>query len=329
MSRSSPVRLEDVAREAGVHVSTVSRVLNPRQKVSLSAATRERVLEAAERLKYRPHAFARGLKTASTGTIGLLVPSLRNPMWSEIVHGAFDGAWLQNYVVLLQEDSGDHRAEEAYERLVYEGRIDGMLVLNASPDSGFHDRLLRDSIPTVFANRALPGSGRNVVMDEHAGMRVALDHIAGLGHVLVALVDGDEHVETAVRRIEAAEGIARELGLSLTVFTAPLDEQGGYDAMAEALALDPAPTACIVATVNQVVGAVHAATRRRPDAPPYLVSYDEERLLDFLPVPVTSVVMPLHELGQAAAAALIAQIEDGVAEDVTIATAPTLNVRHA
>src|SRR6478752_5048568 len=91
--RTRPARLEDVAREAGVHVSTVSRVLNDSDSLTVRPDTRERILATARRLQYRPNAIARGLKMSSTGALGLLVPSLRNPVYSAIIRGAFDRAW--------------------------------------------------------------------------------------------------------------------------------------------------------------------------------------------------------------------------------------------
>ena len=98
---SRPTRLEDVAEAAGVHVSTVSRVLNGRGAAAVRPETRERIEEAATRLRYRPNAIARGLKLASAGALGLLVPSLRNPVYSAIIRGAFDRAWERSFVVLL------------------------------------------------------------------------------------------------------------------------------------------------------------------------------------------------------------------------------------
>ncbi len=104
--RTRPARLEDVAREAGVHVSTVSRVLNGSDSLTVRPETRERIIETARRLRYRPNAIARGLKLAATGALGLLVPSLRNPVYAAVIRGAFDRAWEEGFVVLLAEDTG-------------------------------------------------------------------------------------------------------------------------------------------------------------------------------------------------------------------------------
>src|SRR5436190_1397964 len=128
-------RLEDVAARAHVHVSTVSRVLNGRDRDAIRPETRDRILEAARELRYRPNALARALKTATTGAIGLLVPSLRNPVYSAIIRGAFDRAWERSFVVLLAEDLDESSAQQAYERLVQEGRIDGLMIASTRPGS--------------------------------------------------------------------------------------------------------------------------------------------------------------------------------------------------
>jgi DNA-binding LacI/PurR family transcriptional regulator len=110
---SRPTRLEDVAGAAGVHVSTASRVLNGTAPAAVRPETRVRIEKEAARLRYQPNAMARGLKLASTGAVGLLVPSLRNPVYSAIIRGAFDRAWERDYVVLLAEDIGVASAQQA------------------------------------------------------------------------------------------------------------------------------------------------------------------------------------------------------------------------
>src|SRR5438093_4503487 len=151
MSRRSPARLDDVARVAGVHLSTVSRVINSRGDVAVRPETRQRILDAARELQYHPNAMGRGLKLATTGSLGLLVPSLRNPVNSPIVRGAFDRAWARGFVLVLAEDPGDdHAAEDAYGRLVHEGRIDGLLIQSARLGNPLLDDFAAGIVPCVF-----------------------------------------------------------------------------------------------------------------------------------------------------------------------------------
>ena len=173
-----------------MHVSTVSRVLNGGSEAAVRPETRLRIEEAATRLRYRPNAMARGLKLASTGALGLLVPSLRNPVYSAIIRGAFDRAWERQFVVLLAEDIGASSAQQAYERLVEEGRIDGLLIASARPGSPLFDHLVDDPIPCVFVNRRHLGSGRNAAMREEDAGRLAAEHLLGLGHTRLAHISG-------------------------------------------------------------------------------------------------------------------------------------------
>jgi DNA-binding LacI/PurR family transcriptional regulator len=312
-----------------VHVSTVSRVINGRGKVAVRPETRRRILEAASELGYRPNAMARGLKLSATGTLGVLVPSLRNPLWSEVIHGAVGRAWGRDFVVLLAEDTGEDSVQEAYERLVVEGRIDGLLVLSARADSPVLARLVSDRIPVVFANRGLSGSGRNVVMDEDATMILIVDHLLAKGHRHIGHIDGPESIDTAARRVAALERLTAHSGIELMVEHTPFDEEGGLAAMERILSRTPRPTACVVASINQVIGALRGVREAGVAVPRdlYVVSVDEEPLLDYLDVPVTAVELPLFELGIAAADALIEQIQGAEPRDIVLPTKPALVIR--
>jgi LacI family transcriptional regulator len=324
-----PARLIDVARAAGVHVSTASRVINGTGELVIRPETRQRILDTADRLRYRPHAIARGLKTASAGAIGLLVPSLRNPVLSEITRGAFDRAWERGYVVLLAEDSGNSKALDAYERLVGEGRIDGILIASARPGSPLLERFAHDMVPCVFVNRRHPGSGRSVSMREEDAGRVAAQHLLSLGHRRLAHLAGPEELDTAHRRREGFVAAAREVQLEVRVEAAPFEERGGFDAMRRLLARGSPPTGVFVSNINQAVGAMagaRAAGRRVPSEVS-LVGYDDDPVGEYLEAPLTVIAMPLYELGSAAIDSLIDQIEGDPPHDVVIETAPRLVVR--
>src|SRR4051794_28502407 len=189
----------DVARLAGVHVSTVSRVLRNSPQLNIRPETRERIQAAAEQLRYRPNAVARALRLASTGALGMLVPSLRNPVYSEIARGAFERAWEHSFVVMLAEDRGGGDAERAYERLVQNGRIDGLLIAGAHPDSLLPERAEEAPVPFVFVNRRMPG-GHNVSMLEEDAGALAARHLIELGHRRIAHIAGPQEIDTARRR---------------------------------------------------------------------------------------------------------------------------------
>ena len=119
-----------------MHSSTASRALTGATDRPVNPVRRgTRMIAAAQRLGYQPNAMARSLKTASAGAIGMLVPSLRNPFWSQMMRAVVRRASERDLVVLVAEDTGDEATEQAYERLVAQARIDGLIVTSASDRS--------------------------------------------------------------------------------------------------------------------------------------------------------------------------------------------------
>lgn len=330
--RSRPARLDDVARAAGVHVSTVSRVINSSGDVAVRPETRQRILDAARRLQYRPNAIARSLKLATTGTLGLLVPSLRNPVNSPIIRGAFDRAWERNFVVLLAEDTGESEvAADAYARLVEERRIDGVLIQSARLGNPHLDAFATGLVPCVFMDRCRPGSDRNVAMRDADAGRIAAEHFLELGHRMLGHLAGPANLDTVARRRAGFVARVREAGAEAAVVEADLTEEAGHRAMTALLEQARPPTAVYIANVNQAVGAV-AAVRESGRAVPRdlsLICHDDDPVCAFLDVPLTALKMPLHELGSTAVDVLIEQMGGATPRDVVIATAPELVLRRS
>lgn len=324
-SGSRQITLYDVAREAGVHFTTVSRALNGAADLNIRPQTRERIVAAAERLNYRPNALGRGLRLASTHTLGLLVPSLRNPVYAAVVRGASSRAWERGYVVVLSEDQGG-LAVPAYERLVSERRIDGLLVATASRDDPAAKRWAASPVPAVFVNRRHRG-GYNVSMREEEAASIATRHLLELGHTRLAHIAGPEDLDTAARR---AAGFRRELRAARRrgpVIHVPFDERAGFGAMSDLLSRPQPPSAVFVSNINQAVGALAAARRAGVAVPDELsvITYDDDPLTEYLEPPVTAIRMPMEELGHVGVDLLLARIagEDGRL-DVEIDTPPVL-----
>jgi DNA-binding LacI/PurR family transcriptional regulator len=284
-----------------VHVSTVSRVLNGDPGLTVRPETIERILAVAKAQGYRPNVLARALRRHRTGAFAFVIPLLRNPIWARLQGGALQRASEAGYVVMLMEEPLENpRPPSAYRYLVEESRADGLLLATArrqaGPDAAVHE------VPHVYVNRRGPDPGNNVIMDEAGAARLFIDHVAGLGHRRVAVIDGPRDVDTVYRRVSAAR-------------------RYGADSMRELLrAGGELPTACGVGSLNQLFG-VLAALRSAGAAVPgdiSVVSFDEDECLAFLEVPVTSVCMPLAELGAAAVDALIARIDGPASSDVLV-----------
>jgi len=312
-------RLVDIARAVGVHTSTVSRVLNGDPAQSVRPEIYQQILITARQQGYRPNALARALKQQRTGAFAFVIPLLRNPIWVRLQRGALQRATEHGYVVMIMEEpTDDPKPPGSYRYLVDESRADGLLIATSLRISQHADGV--PATPHVYVNRRGPQRGNNVVMDEPGAVRLFIDHVAGLGHSSICLIDGPAGVDTVHRRVSAARRISAAQGIRLHVLHAPATEEGGWEAARKLLAGPDRPTACGVGSLNQVFGAMAALRWASVPVPEgmSLVSFDEDECLAFLDVPVTSVAMPLVELGSAAVDALIARVEGGSERDVLV-----------
>jgi LacI family transcriptional regulator len=328
--RPRRARLVDVARAAGTSPPIASRILNRDPKLSVGTELRERVLRAAKELGYRPHAVARSLRLGEARAVGMLVPSLMNPVYTHFIRGAFMRAATREFTVLLAEDIDEQHADEAFARLVVTGRIDGLAIASARPGHTLPPLLAEHEVPHVFVNRAVPGSGRNVTMDDARGARLAIDHLYELGHRRIVHLGGPPGVEPAERRAAAVLARAAELGIpEPPVLPASFEERGGAEALDRILAAAPDATAVYTSTVSQASGLLYAAWRAGIAIPDRLsvVTHADMPHAEVLVPPVTAVHMPLEELGAAGVDALLDQIQGGTPRDVVVDIAPTLVLR--
>jgi LacI family transcriptional regulator len=320
------VRLVDIASAVGVHPSTVSRVLNGEIGHSLRPETVERILTEAGARGYRPNALARALRQHRTGALTFVVPMLRNPIWVRLQRGALLRAAERGYVVMIMEEpTEDPKPPGAYSYLVTESRADGLLLATALRASGGTGSAQPDealsAMPHVYVNRRGPAPGNDVVMDEAGAVRLFLDHVARLGHRSVLLIEGRREVDTVHRRAAATRRHCAALDLTAVIRHADATEAGGFAVIRRLLTAGPLPTAIGVGSIEQVFGALAALRDARIAVPGAVsvVSFDEDESLAYLDVPVTSISMPLAELGAAAVDALMARIEGTGGSDVLIA----------
>lgn len=324
-----PVRLVDVAHRAGVGTSIASRVLNGDPTVSIRPETRERILEAARELNYRPNAFARGLKLARTMTLGMVIPNLAHPVNAEIIRGAERRAASVGYVMLLADAEEFHQAGEAFRRLLLERRVDGLLIASASTTEEVLRDLAREALPFVIVNRRVRGVGPSITVDDARGMELAVEHLVSIGHRRIGHVTGPADADTARRRLEGFRSGMRSAGLqvrSALIAEARFDEEGGFRAMGQLLSVKPRPTAVTVWSLAAAVGALAAARRAGVDLPRELsvIAFHDAPIAAYLDPPLTTVRMPLRELAETSVDCLLRLVEGQTIENVVIRTPPEL-----
>ena len=328
--------LSDVAARAGVSVSAVSRVLSDAPSARVSAATRTRIHDAAQELGYRPNFAARALKFARTNVIGLVVPDLTNAIFTELMRGVEEEANRRGYMVLLARAEGMPEGQEAIPRLIGEGRVDGALV-----QVGDHTRpedvqaLLDSGLPIVFVNSIHPDHSGSVLLQDELGIRIATEHLIGLGHRRIGFLGGIPDSDSGRRRAEGFHATMADAGLPVPpelVTSLGYEPRQGGDALAQVAALPEPPTAVVVANVNAALGALLEARRlglRVPEDLSIVAMHDAWTAENAWP-PLTTVRMPLHDLGRLAMSALFDRITAGtVADQVVDAVPPQLVTRES
>jgi LacI family transcriptional regulator len=297
-------RLKDIAAVAGVDISIVSRALNNDPNLVVTPETRKRILSAARKLKYRPNAMARGLRQAQTYTLGLIVPEVANFVFAELIQGVEQRAFAAGYVLLLANASDFGKTEEMYKRLVLEGRVDGLLIASARDDEQLPFDLEETLLPILWVNRR-GRVGPHVIEDDEGGLALAVDLLVALGHRRIAHIAGPQHFDTGRRRLLGFQHVMSHHQLELRpeyVAEGPFTEQGGYEAMQRLLQASPLPTALTVSSNAAAIGALAAAKNRGLAVPAdlSLIAFHDSPIAAYLDPPLTTIQMPLRELGELA-----------------------------
>ncbi|MGH3424469.1 MAG: LacI family DNA-binding transcriptional regulator [Nocardioidaceae bacterium] len=307
--RTELTNIAEVARAAGVSTATVSRFLAGR-----TIRSEDAVRDAIARLGYAPSAVARSLKSGRHQCIGVIVPDISNPFFAALVKGIETEARSNDLQVILGNSDEDERQE--YQLLAdLTRRTDGIIMAPLAEDERIPDPLLATGFPIVFVDRDTKATGGfdRVMVDNATGVRLAIDHLAGLGHARIAAISGPLHSTPGRARHEAfLEAMAAH---GLPVEAAHLEvsdfrESGGHDCMTRLWHARPRPSAVFVANNLMTIGALkalRALSVRMPDDISVL-GFDDLSLAPLLDPPLTVVNRPEVEQGAEAARLLVRRL---------------------
>ncbi|WP_435863459.1 LacI family DNA-binding transcriptional regulator [Streptomyces prunicolor] len=225
------ITINDVAKSAGVSRQTVSRALNDKDEID--SVTKQRVLDAARALGYRPSRFARGLVRQDTMTIGLVIPDLLNPFFTEVAAAALEAARTRGWQVVVY-DTGDRAEEELGTLQVISSQVDAVIGYFSCPESEL-EKFTR-GMPVVLIGREQRTRFSAIQIDGAAGVHAAVAHLVAQGHTRIGMLDHHTRAEPSIRHewfTTAATAHGIEAGLMV-----PADQtaDGGGSALKALLA---------------------------------------------------------------------------------------------
>jgi DNA-binding LacI/PurR family transcriptional regulator len=319
-------RLEDVAAAVGVSPASASLVL--RGVPGPSSATRERVLEAAARLGYRPDRTASLLARRRSRLIGVVM-DVRNTFHAELVEDVDEAAERCGYDVVLSAITRTRDEGRAVETLL-DSRCEALVLLGPEAP-GARLAALDRQLPVVVVGRPMPSDGVDVVRAaDDEGVAQGVDHLVGLGHRRIAYVDGGRGAIAAGRRRGYQRAMRRHrLGGHLQVIPGDSTEEAGARAARAVLDADPRPTAVLTFNDRSAVGLLDALVRAGVAVPGEVsvVGYDDSPLSRLAHIDLTTVSQNSRELTEHAVAAVVERLDGGRTEHREVVVAPELVAR--
>lgn len=309
--------LRDVAEAAGVHPGTASRALNPATRGLVNAATAQRVIKAAASLGYRPNPIARGLKTAKSATVGIVLPDLTNPLFPPIVRGIERVLEAAGYSGLIVNTDNDPGRERAQVESLLSRQVEGLIVATALVEHPFLEQLRRRGVRMVMVNRRpyrleIP----SIVPDDATGVELAVRHLADLGHRRIAHLAGPTNTSTGVVRARAFRSAVHDLDLdedpALVATCRYWSEADGATALRDLLDKGIDFTAVVAGNDLIALGCYDVFAERGIDCPGEVsvVGFNDMPFLDKLRPPLTTVAIPHQEIGAEAARLLLETIAE-------------------
>lgn len=331
------VRLKDIARDVGVSVVTVSKVL--RNHTDIGEETRRKVLKRMQELNYRPNLAARALVTGRSYTMGLVVPGLMHPFFAEIANGIATAIRRSGYSLLICTSQGDPEQERVQVDQLAARQVDALLVASAQVDPQRVEYLRELKIPLILLDRRFADLDTHFVgIDDEAAGFIATEHLIERGCRRIAHIRGPER-NTVRGRMKGYRAALAKHGLATKadqiVVASEVDDEGehsGYGAMRALLAKRPRPDAVFCHNDMTALGAIRAILKSGLRVPEDIavVGCGNLHYTDLLQTPLSSIDQQTGRMGEAAARLALRVVESkGPVASETIQLEPRLVVRRS
>ncbi|WP_067516733.1 LacI family DNA-binding transcriptional regulator [Endozoicomonas ascidiicola] len=310
--------IKDVAKLAGVSISTVSHVLNSTRFVSEEVAMK--VKRAIDELEYKPSALARSLKTSKTKTLGMLTSSNANPFFAEVIHGVEATCYELGYHLVLcnfgQDDQPDIKKQASYLTTLAEKRVDGLLIMSAHSSDQFFRTLEELTVPLVILDCHAPVKNADIIMDyPELGGYEATRYLIEQGHRKIGCISGPQTLSPSCDRLAGFHRALHEASIPANphwTIEGSLTAKSGYQVIEQLIQQDSLPTALFAGNDLMAIGAISALQNKGLRVPEdiSIVGYDNIELAAYTSPPLTTIDQPKWEMGALAAKTLIHRLEN-------------------
>ncbi|WP_432667223.1 LacI family DNA-binding transcriptional regulator [Wukongibacter baidiensis] len=327
--------IRQVAKQAGVSVATVSRVLNHPEAVSIK--TKEKVLAVMEEMNYTPNGIARSLALNRTSTIALLIPNILNPLYPQVAKGIEDVAHQKGYNLLLCNTEEDEEKEKEYIEMLLEKRVDGFILISSFLERQDIDKIKNRNTSIVMIGSCKENIDVDIVYTDYLkGAYQATQHLIDLGYKRIAHISGPLKGMESREKLMGYERALKEIEINTSedyIVEGDNEIEGGYLAAKQLLQLEKPPKAIFAANDLMAIGAIDAIKDSGLKIPDdiAIVGFDNIRMSALVEPKLTTISQPVYKMGLIAARLLVDNIENGDEEEFKqrIFLQPKLKVRKS
>lgn len=321
------VTLKDIAAEVGVHVSTVSRALDPALSASLSPEVVGKIRSTAEAMGYRPNRIAAGLRTNRTMTVGVVIPDITNVIFPPILRGIECMLEPLGYATIIVNTDSEAERENRLLNVLRDRGVDGIIHAAVLLSDPCITDAAEDGVPVVTLNRKVDNSRiPYVINDEEAGVRGMLQHLIDLGHHRIAHLAGPQQLSTGQLRQAAFRKVASELSLEidddLIIEASRFDEAEGTRCAAALLKTGKPFTAILCANDRLALGAIEGLRSAGKSCPEdvSVTGFNDMCFLDLIRPGLTTVRIQQYDAGRTAAGVLLKLMAADEADEAPLET---------
>ena len=326
------VTIKDVAKEAGVAISTVSNVIN--QVDNVSSETKQRVLDAIEKLKYVPNINARSLKSSKKNTIGLFLSSIQGDYYRKLVQAVHLQCKMAGYMLNIYV-SNENTSEEIYGMILSSG-VEGAIIMNECLSDDYIERIARTHMPMVFIDRKQTGEYiSSVTVDNYTGAEMAMEFLIKQGHRRIGYIHGINNIDDK-ERFQAYLDVLTKYSIPIEedlILTGYFEEVIAFSEMRQLFFKGiPLPDAFFCANDEMAWGCIRALTGVGVLVPEQIsvVGFDNIILAEYYQPALTTIENPVTDLGTKSALELFRMMrKEGDSEGRQLSLAPGLIVRNS